>query len=102
MLTLNISIELPAEGLEPTRSCDHWILSRSISLTQNYRCPVSGLFWLGVAKFYSATAQSQLGTGVSSWGTGVRSSHLTLAVKACSMLVWPGHCGLNLAARFII
>ena len=33
---------------------------------------------------------------------GVRSSHLTLAVKACSVLVWPGHYALNLGARFII
>jgi hypothetical protein len=24
---LPMKIELPAEGIEPTRSCDHWILS---------------------------------------------------------------------------
>ena len=26
-LNLAIDLALPAEGLEPTRSCDHWILS---------------------------------------------------------------------------
>ena len=25
--TLNVQIDLPAEGLEPTRPCGHWILS---------------------------------------------------------------------------
>src|SRR5437764_15494430 len=35
---------LPAEGLEPTRSCDHWILSRSVTREDRVWCPPSVQF----------------------------------------------------------
>ena len=62
-----------------------------------------GNVYAGGQAYYSGSADSNF---VPDFGDGqelgVRSSHLTLAVKACSVLAWPGHCGLNLGARFII
>ncbi len=33
---------VPAEGLEPTRSCDHWILSRSFAFGRKFWCSAGG------------------------------------------------------------